>query len=798
MTGAESEGPRSRQTRRMAVAGSGPAMLAVIGSTGGALLPWLIDAPLPVLAASAVVLALPLPTSALALASILLARRRPERPGGRLVERAWRRLALAQVLWYTAFCIGWGLTRTLLNPAGAGGATTTAPLTSLFAPVVLLAVGSLPVRRAFAWVLLLGPTQILLNAVPGALPDYRVWLTAGYYTCLALSVVGTFGWTLGRVEALDEAEAAGSRQEDALAARRAVVLARRSANAFVHDDILSALIPAATGRVDGERAARAAAEAIAALSDADAAARKAPPATAREMSVALERMAASFPVRIAVRTRIDGETDLPPAVARALLLAARQAVANSVRHADPTGRGVRRSIALDCRDGALSIRVEDDGVGFAAPARSDRLGIADSIERRGADAGVGVEIRSAPGEGTAVVLRWEPAKRAGEPGEPAGPGRPGKPVGPAGHGAGGAGGAGGANGTDGAGGPTGGLGGAAGAAASEAVFLPVMETPSARAIVLIIVAFHLGSVLLHWSDYRIAWVSPACFLLLAACTWLLVRRWGGAMPTSAARAVAAAIGVANGAQFAVIVSRPSPGWDHWTAGAGTFLACGLVLRGRGRQAWAAMALMLAGTTAWALATGGSLLVVGAYNGGHVLTLAIWSLTAMWSERAYRAIGFQQRRLRFLRAQRRAEEETGRVLMEARASVARRALPVLRDIASGVIDEGIRTRARLLEAELRDEIRAACFTGTAVAEAARRARSRGAEVVLLDDAGPTADGGRAEESPDGPERDRLVEVVAEFLEGVDHGRVVVRVPPRSRGLLVVATRDGEIALSLRRG
>lgn len=762
MTVVEPEGPRSRQTRRMAVAGSGPAMLAAIGSTGGALLSWLIGAPLPVLAASAVGLALPLPTSALALASILLARRRPERPGGRLVERAWERLALAQVLWYTAFCIGWGLARALLNPAGAGGVTTTAPLTSLFTPVVLLAVGSLPVRWAFVWVLLLGPLQILLNATPGALPDYRVWLTAGYYTCLALSVVGIFGWTLGRVEALDEAEAAGSRQEDALAARRAVVLARRSANAFVHDDILSALIPAATGRVDGERAARAAVEAIAALSDAGAAAWTAPPATAREMSAALERMAASFPVRIDVRTRIDGETDLPPAVARALLLAARQAVANSVRHADPTGRGVRRSIALDCRDGALSIRVEDDGVGFAASARSDRLGITDSIERRGADAGVGVEIRSAPGEGAAVVLRWEPAEPVGEGEEPAER---------TGCGAGGA---------------------------TGAVFLPVMETPSARTIVLIIVAFHLGSVLLHWSEYRIAWVSPACFLLLAACTWLLVRRWSGAMPMSAAWAVAVAVGAANGAQFAVIVSRPSPGWDHWTAGAGTFLACGLVLRGRGRQAWAAMALMVAGTTAWTLATGGSLLVVGAYNGGHALTLALWSLTAMWSDRAYRAIGFQQRRLQSLRAQRRAEEETERVLMEARASVARRALPVLREIASGVIDEGIRTRARLLEAELRDEIRAACFTGTAVVGAARRARARGVDVVLLDDAGSTAEGMTEAPPTEGSERSRLVEAVTQFLEGVDRGRVVVRVPPRSRGLLVVATRDGEIALSLRRG
>ena len=73
-----------------------------------------------------------------------------------------------------------------------------------------------------------------------------------------------------------------------------------------------------------------------------------------------------------------------------------------------------------------------------------------------------------------------------------------------------------------------------------------------------------------------------------------------------------------------------------------------------------------------------------------------------------------------------------------------------------------------------------------------------DVVLLDDAGSTAEGMTEAPPTEGSERSRLVKVVARFLEGVDRGRVVVRVPPRSRGLLVVATRDGEIALSLRRG
>ena len=47
---------------------------------------------------------------------------------------------------------------------------------------------------------------------------------------------------------------------------------------------------------------------------------------------------------------------------------------------------------------------------------------------------------------------------------------------------------------------------------------------------------------------------------------------------------------------------------------------------------------------------------------------------------------------------------------------------------------MRTRARMLEAELRDERRAPFFTGTRVIESARAARTRGIDVILLDDRG----------------------------------------------------------------
>ena len=69
------------------------------------------------------------------------------------------------------------------------------------------------------------------------------------------------------------------------------------------------------------------------------------------------------------------------------------------------------------------------------------------------------------------------------------------------------------------------------------------------------------------------------------------------------------------------------------------------------------------------------------------------------------------------------------------SVRRRVAPLLTRIADGAVPtRPMQVEAGLLEAQLRDEIRAPFFTGTPVIDDAREARRRGIEVILLDDSG----------------------------------------------------------------
>ena len=87
--------------------------------------------------------------------------------------------------------------------------------------------------------------------------------------------------------------------------------------------------------------------------------------------------------------------------AQALVLAAREAMANAARHS-----GVDEvSVFLDAGDGAISLYVRDRGMGFDPEAvAADRRGLAESIRGRMERVGGSARIVSAPGEGTDVEL----------------------------------------------------------------------------------------------------------------------------------------------------------------------------------------------------------------------------------------------------------------------------------------------------------------------------------------------------------------------------------------------------------
>jgi signal transduction histidine kinase len=104
---------------------------------------------------------------------------------------------------------------------------------------------------------------------------------------------------------------------------------------------------------------------------------------------------------------------LPPLRTQAerhVLRVAQEALANALRHGAPSSVSVR----LAERAGRLLLRVEDDGRGFdaCAPAvRGQHLGLT-SMGERAKLIGGRLEVRSAPGEGTTVVLDVPVARNA--------------------------------------------------------------------------------------------------------------------------------------------------------------------------------------------------------------------------------------------------------------------------------------------------------------------------------------------------------------------------------------------------
>ena len=144
-------------------------------------------------------------------------------------------------------------------------------------------------------------------------------------------------------------------------------------------------------------------EALTGLADAETDERMAlgRPISARNIAADLTQAARDFGVDIAIE--VPADEAVPGHVARALSLAATQAIANAVQHAGAVGLAV----TVEATAGACAVRVSDAGGGidFAA-IPPDRLGIRASIHARMAAVGGTTDIASRPGS-TVVDMRWQ-------------------------------------------------------------------------------------------------------------------------------------------------------------------------------------------------------------------------------------------------------------------------------------------------------------------------------------------------------------------------------------------------------
>jgi len=215
--------------------------------------------------------------------------------------------------------------------------------------------------------------------------------------------------------------------------------------------------------------------------------------------------------------------------------------------------------------------------------------------------------------------------------------------------------------------------------------------------------------------------------------------WPARYPMSAARTVLViALVVASTAVVnARLDSTGELGFATWDLGAGSFILFTLALRGRIAASWIGMILVCVVTALWSVAATGTpsrgiLLVYG-----QASSLAAGTFFAvLLRSTATRIIAFQEverRRVGQEQLRQALDRERKARLVELRKLVE----GPLHTIAEGRVTDAQRDQFRLLEATLRDGIRAKGLQREPLSTAVRDARMRGSDVVLLDDLGASA-------------------------------------------------------------
>lgn len=268
---------------------------------------------------------------------------------------------------------------------------------------------SLPVQIAWATIAPLAYAVVRLAQVGTADEEMISVVLDTVFAMILAGLIIALAWLLRSMgRSVDQARGAAVESYAAAAAADAAESERIAVAALMHDSVLAALIAAERATTPREEALAVAMarEALTRLANAEQDAREGSDETVPAASLAgdIERAAAETGLELQVASHVsDDAPPVPGRVARAVVLAASQALANAAQHA--TGRGVTVTLAADAR--ALAVRVADAGTGFVpAEVAHDRLGIRGSIVARMAAAGGRGRVQTGR-TGTTVLLDWE-------------------------------------------------------------------------------------------------------------------------------------------------------------------------------------------------------------------------------------------------------------------------------------------------------------------------------------------------------------------------------------------------------
>ncbi len=286
--------------------------------------------------------------------------------------------------------------------------------------IVIVAIAAAALSFPTVWAAVYTVAVPLLFAVLRVLPagGGASWLLAVLDALYAL-VLGSFVVIVisalrSAASRVDEAQATAARRYAEAVGEHAAEAERTRVDTVIHDRVLSTLLAAARSASadDRVRVVQMAERALVALQSADVetdAAGEVPVSVLAERARALAET-----LEADIRFAAEGDLDalVPGRVIEGVYSATVQAVVNSVRHA---GAGAARSISVHgWGDAGFSLIVADTGAGFEIDrVPADRLGLRISIRERVDSVGGVVQIRSAPGAGTSVIIEWSPGEGAG-------------------------------------------------------------------------------------------------------------------------------------------------------------------------------------------------------------------------------------------------------------------------------------------------------------------------------------------------------------------------------------------------
>jgi len=308
----------------------------------------------------------------------------------------------------------------------------------------------------------------------------------------------------------------------------------------------------------------------------------------------------------------------------------------------------------------------------------------------------------------------------------------------------------------------------------------VQQLTGAKAKGMIALQFAVSAVLAGWTigDAK----NPLLVLLglatLGVVSVVMVRGRGERMPLGASMVI-----LAGGPVMALMLFEgTSPGYTQWFIGSATLTLFYLSLRGRILLSWVGFGLLSAVIIAIDLAVFNEFMPAVDALGRQSAVLLVGTLFSF----GLRRTGDRLEQLTAQTTARISTEAANRAAANERkrrlAQLEEFAAPLLRRLVDGeTLTTDDRREFAVAEAALRDGVRGAKLARADVITAARSARLRGVEVVLLDDSGDAVLG----ES----ELERASAAIVEVLSSSLDGRVTARILPSGREILATVVADG---------